>query len=76
MAPNIQRFKADLEKLLQLGQKLELALLVKIHGKEKLKADLKLSDEAMKGLAMLPPFNVEYEAWYSESLSVHSQYLP
>jgi hypothetical protein len=76
MAVNIQRFKADLEKLLELGHKLELALLVRVHGKEKLRTDLKLDDEMMQGLAKLPSFNVEYEAWYSESLTFLRQILP
>ena len=42
VALNIERFKADLERLLELGGKLELALRVKVYGKEKLKEDFKL----------------------------------
>jgi len=76
VAANIQRFKADLEKLLKLGHELELALLLRVHGKEKLKQDFKLDDEMMGRLAKLPSFNLEYEAWYSESLAFLRQILP
>lgn len=76
MALNIERFKVDLEMLLELGGKLELALRVKVYGKEKLKEDFKLDDKTTKRLAKLPSFNVEYEAWYSESLTFLRQILP
>jgi hypothetical protein len=76
VALNIQRFKADLEKLLEEGGKLELVPLVQVHGKEKLKKALKMNDEAAKGLASLPSFKVGYEAWYSESLAFLRQILP
>jgi hypothetical protein len=77
MALNIQRFKTDLENLLEQGSKLGLALQVEVYGKEKVKQDLKLDNEAvMRGLAKLPAFNVGYEAWYSESLIFLRQILP
>ncbi|WP_316168259.1 MULTISPECIES: hypothetical protein [unclassified Bradyrhizobium] len=76
MALNIQRYKADLDRLLEDGGKLELALLLKVHGKENIKAALKFDEEGVKGLAKLPSFNVGYEAWYSESLVFLRQILP
>jgi hypothetical protein len=76
VALNIQRFKTDLEKLLEHGSKLQSALLVKVHGKEKIKAILKIDDESTNELAKLPSFNVEYEAWYSESIALLRQILP
>jgi len=76
MALNIQRFKVDLEKLLQEGGKLELALLVRVHGMKKVKEAVKADGEAAKRLGNLPSFNVEYEAWYSEALAFIRQILP
>uniref|UniRef100_UPI002916A923 hypothetical protein n=1 Tax=unclassified Bradyrhizobium TaxID=2631580 RepID=UPI002916A923 len=76
VALNIQRYKADLDRLLEDGGKLELALLLKVHGKENIKAALKFDEEGVKGLAKLPSFNVGYEAWYSESLVFLRQILP
>jgi hypothetical protein len=76
VALNIQRFKADLDKLLGEGGELELALLVKVHGIEKTKKAMKGNAEAAKRLAKLPSFNVGYESWYSESLEVIRQLLP
>jgi hypothetical protein len=76
MALNIQRFKEDLETLIQDGTKLELALLVQTHGEKQVKADLKLDHETAKRLLNLPSFNISYEAWYSESLALLRQVLP
>ena len=71
---NLDRFKADLNKLIEQGQKLELSILIRAHGKAELLEALgpnngdKLKD--------LPQFNTAYEAWYSESLALIRQLLP
>ena len=75
MTLNIQRFKADLEKLLKQGEQLQFALLVKVYGKSEIKKTLKL-DNSSTELDKLPSFNVGYEAWYSESLALLRQILP
>jgi hypothetical protein len=76
MALNIQRFKTDLDKLLHDGGMLELALLIKSHGKKEVRKALDWDDDAAKRLDELPSFNVGYEAWYSEALSFIRQVLP
>jgi len=77
VAFNIQRFKADLERLLKEGSDLELALVIKFHGKEEIKKAYNLADTAWKNLMdTLPVFNVGYEAWYSEALMFLRQILP
>ncbi|MDO1582552.1 hypothetical protein [Rhizobium oryzicola] len=82
MALNIARYKADLEKLLEDAGKLELALLVKIHGADELAKTLN-NDAAeserkriVTGLKKLPSFTVTYESWYSECLALIRQVLP
>jgi len=76
VALNIQRFKGDLEALIADGSKLELALFMKVHGKEKIKEALEPDADPAKILTKLPSFNVGYEAWYSESLAFLRQVLP
>lgn len=82
MALNITRFKADLEKLIEVSGKLELAFLVKVHGVEEVSQALKKdTDEAEQkkmtaDLKSLPSFSVSYEAWYSECLVLIRQIIP
>lgn len=82
MALNIERFNNDIEKLIKESESLELALLVKTHGsdevskafnKEKSEEYQRKLDEKFKSL---PSFNVAYEAWYSECISLIRQVLP
>jgi hypothetical protein len=72
---NIDRFRSDLKSLIEDAYKLQLALLLKIHGKAELTKLFKgkLSEE---GLKKLPNFNKAYEAWYSECLVLIKQLLP
>ncbi|MBM3551572.1 MAG: hypothetical protein FJX45_07320 [Alphaproteobacteria bacterium] len=72
---NIDRFKADLDALVELAGKLELALLVQVHGKEEV---LKFFKDGVtkEQLTKLPSFRVDYEAWYSECLALLKQLLP
>lgn len=82
MALNITRFNADLEKLIRESDRLQLALLVNVHGADELSKTLKkdLDEEGRKKidatLKGLPSFNVSYEAWYSECLALIRQILP
>lgn len=77
MTTNLDRFKTDLDELLNLGNLLELAMTLelepdafkaavkKAHGKE--------ADNFLKGI---PSFKTEYQHWYSESLALLRQLLP
>lgn len=82
MTLNVKRFKTDLERLQQEAGKLELALLSKAHGREKLARALRKDatdaeiEEMVQGFDKLPQFNTAYEAWYSECLAVIRQVLP
>lgn len=68
MSINIQRFKADFDKLIEEAGKLDLAFLVKVHGSQKIAEAIKkdgTDDERQKieeGFKKLPTFNVAYEA--------------
>ncbi|MGE7370647.1 hypothetical protein ACQKKX_16520 [Neorhizobium sp. NPDC001467] len=79
---NITRYKADIEKLVEDAGKLELALLVKVHGAEEISQTLKkgADEETQKkiitNLKKLPSFSVSYESWYSECLALIRQVLP
>lgn len=76
MALNIDRFKTSLTKLLKDGGQLELALLVKVHGAEKIKEALGFDDKQAAGFEKLPKSNSSYESWYSEALAFIKQVLP
>ena len=71
---NLDRFKADLQSLLDQANKLELAFLIKVHGKPEVIKALELDGD--DSLNNLPNFSVEYEAWYSECLVLIRQLLP
>ena len=51
---NIDRFKADLDALVELAGKLELALLVQVHGKEELLEFLS-KDGVTELMGWMPP---------------------
>lgn len=75
MMNNLDRFKKDLAALQAEAGRLELALLVKAHGIAEVKKALKTKIDAGT-LEGLPNFNVAYEAWYSECLTLIKQLLP
>jgi hypothetical protein len=75
---NISRYKADLERLIDEAEKLELSLHVKTRGIEGI---LKATDETerekiLSKLKALPSFSILYEAWYSECIAFIRQVLP
>ncbi len=68
---NLERYKADLEKLINKGRKLYYGLLTQaIPGVAK---QLNFTEEQIKEL---PNPKWEYQAWYSESLAIVRQLLP
>lgn len=78
MSINIERFKKDLNKLIDQGNQLELSMVRKIQGKNEFDKHIrkKLKEEAKEFLEKLPNFSESYEAWYSESLALLRQLLP
>lgn len=78
MTKNIERLKADLKKLVELGELLETAMTREVVGDKEFEqyfADLPKEDRE-KILKCLPNFKVKYEEWYSLSLALLEQLLP
>jgi len=77
MSNNLDRFKIDLEKLIELGKKLHISMHHTIRPKdiEKQARDA-FGDKAKEYLDALPNFYKDYERWYSESIAVLRQLLP
>jgi len=77
MPSNIERFKTDLDKLIERGSKLHMSMQLSCYPeefKEQLQRQLKeKTDDFIKGL---PSFNTDYQSWYSESLALLRQVLP
>jgi hypothetical protein len=82
MASNLDRFKKDLDDLVALGKKLEIAMERETLPDQWDAAYNKMHDtpEKKKKLAKfiesLPDFKTEYQRWYSESLALLRQVLP
>ncbi|MBK6416275.1 hypothetical protein [Thermomonas sp.] len=81
MTTNLDKYKADLQRLIDDGPKISAALLREAWGEEKFRkqvlADVKnKKKEAEEFIAKLPPLKSGYQAWYSESLAVIKQLLP
>jgi hypothetical protein len=79
MAANVERFKKDLDRLLDLGRKLDISMLREVWGDDNLTKQLapRLSKKQIDALLKdLPTFQSGYEEWYSESLALLRQLLP
>ena len=77
MATNLDRFKGDLDRLINQGDLLVYSMLKEPDGQIFLKqAREKLGAEKADFLNSLPNFRTTYEAWYSESLALLRQLLP
>ncbi|MGK2739757.1 hypothetical protein ACSHT0_02595 [Tepidicaulis sp. LMO-SS28] len=80
MSTNLDRFKADLERLIDQSTLLDHVMVRIVVGEEEfrkqLKNALKTKDKIDAFISKLPKFEVAYEAWYSESLSLLKQILP
>jgi hypothetical protein len=78
MATNLGRFRKDLERLIEQGGLLDLAMTMEVSKEsflEQVRSQLgkKETDELVKSL---PKFKPSYEAWYSEGLALLQQLLP
>jgi hypothetical protein len=78
MDNNIDKYRNDLEKLIKKGDKLNLSIRFECYP-DKVKSQLveaKGKKEASDIIAGIPSFFIDYQSWYSESLSVLKQLLP
>jgi len=77
MASNLDRFKKDLDRLIDLGGNLQISMHLAIS-KEVVTKQIKNvhGKDAESYIKKLSNFNKEYERWYSESLALLRQLLP
>lgn len=73
MTTNIDKFKKDLERLVDTGYSLHLALVRDCYPDELKEQMGEKFDEHVK---KLPVFSTDYQAWYSESMALIKQLLP
>ena len=71
------RFARDLERLIEKGRWLLIALQCETHGDDFRRRVVKVySGDEAEFLKKLPDFKNDYQAWYSEALSFVKQVLP
>ena len=77
MPSNLERYKADLDRLIAKGDQLRLAMQRDCFPEE-FKRSLKerLGKKAEEILKYLPSFSKEYQSWYSEAKVLIKQLLP
>jgi len=74
---NLERYKGDLERLIETGESLQHAIQYECWPEQFEKALRKEYGEKAEGvLKNLPSFSAEYQAWYSEAKAVVRQLLP
>jgi hypothetical protein len=79
MAANVERFRKDLDRLLEKGRNLDLAMVHEIDSAGFIKQAREQLGDAKKVevlIKSLPDFKTEYQAWYSESVALLRQLLP
>lgn len=77
MAINLERFRQDLDRLIETGILLEYSMRRDLDQKAfDASAKEQLKENATKFIKSLPEFHISYEAWYSESLALLKQLLP
>jgi hypothetical protein len=77
MPSTLDRFKADLESLIERGKALQMAMQLECHGeafRKAVKEQLKTKAEAY--LKELPDFKRDYQRWYTEAHAVVKQLIP
>jgi hypothetical protein len=77
MTSTLERFKADLESLLQRGHSLQMSMQRECHREafdKAVKAEFKT--KAAEFLKKLPDFKKDYQRWYTEAQAVISQLIP
>ena len=82
MTTNLDRFKKDLDALLDFGVQLEMAMQYETSPKEfkaavvKATTSKELKITVDEFIEKLPSFSGEYQRWYSESIALLRQLLP
>jgi hypothetical protein len=79
MATNIDKYKSDLKKLIELGANLFNAMQYEVFPEEfkrQAKNALKTDEKVESYLKKLPHFGPGYQKWYSEGLTLIKQLLP
>lgn len=77
MSTNVERFKKDLDSLVNMGHRLRLAIKYECFP-EKYEAAFQkqFGEKAAEFIKDLPKFDEKYQRWYSESLALVRQLLP
>jgi len=79
MAVNLERFKKDLDRLIDQGEMLHLAMQKEAFGEKAVAEALRKAkgpEAADATLSLIPRFDLAFEGWYSESLALIRQLLP
>lgn len=74
---NLEKYKADLNQLIETGDQLLLAIRYACYKEQVTRsAKRQFGEEAAEFLNTLPEFSKEYQAWYSEATTLIRQLLP
>ena len=77
MASNLDRYRKDLDALIERGERLHLAIQAACYPEEFEKAFKKqLGTKVREFVKALPDFKTEYQSWYSEAKVLIRQLLP
>lgn len=77
MSSNLDRYKTDLDALIQRGERLHLAIQAECFPEKFAEAmEKEYGDKATAMRAKLPSFTEGYQSWYSEARAVIRQLLP
>lgn len=76
MISNLEKYKRDLDSLIQRGKSLKNALAYAEQPGFEGHARKQLGEKAEAFLKSLPDFNESYQAWYSEAKALIRQLLP
>lgn len=76
---NIEKYRDDLKKLIDKGDKLDISIKYECYPEEikkQIKSALKDDKKVEEYIKNILPFRSEYQGWYSESLVLIKQLLP
>jgi hypothetical protein len=76
---NIEKYKSDLQHLINKGDKLNLSIQYECYPEnfeKQINAIVKDDKKTKEYISKILPFNKEYQSWYSESLVLIKQLLP
>ncbi|SEI70250.1 hypothetical protein SAMN04487995_1783 [Dyadobacter koreensis] len=76
---NIEKYKSDLQHLIDKGEKLDLSIRYACHKdnfEKQLREAIKDEKKVKEFIENILPFNREYQSWYSESLVLVKQLMP